>query len=130
MNEIVVDASAILAYLFEESGTEIVAEVLEQSIALISSVNYAEIVSKLVDRGMPEGPIKSTMNSLDLQIIPYDEQQAMITGLLRKSSRTFGLSLGDRACLALAKSRQQPVLTADSAWTKVPSFAYKVQLIR
>ena len=97
--------------------------------ALVSSVNYAETVSKLVDRKMPEEAVKITMDNLGLEVVSYDEQQALLTGLFRKTCLSYGLSLGDRACLALAKVGDFPVMTVDRVWQEVP-LGVKVSLIR
>ncbi len=129
MSNVVVDASAVLAFLFHEPGATVVADDLELGIATISAVNYAEVVSKLMDREMPEEAIQITMDNLDLEIIPYDEDQAMLTGLLRQPSRQHGLSLGDRSCLALGVKTESPVVTADSVWQKIP-LDIEIRLIR
>ena len=129
MNKSVVDASALLAYLFEEPGAELVAELLDAGSALVSSVNYAETVSKLIDRKMPEDVVKITMENLGLEVVSYDEQQALLTGLFRKSCLSYGLSLGDRACFALASIGDFPVMTADRIWQEVP-LGVEVSLIR
>lgn len=120
MNKIILDASAILAYLFDENGAEIVAPVLENGRGIMSSINYAEVVSKLTDHQMPVAAIRAALDDLDVEIIPFDTQQAFVTGELRTVSKAFGLSLGDRACLALASVLQFPVLTADKNWQLVP----------
>lgn len=120
MNKVVLDASAVLAFLFEEAGAEKVSPVLETGSGLISSVNYAELVSKLIDQGMPPAIIRETLFGLELQLVDHDEAQAFVTGELRTVSKAFGLSLGDRACLALGIIKQLPVLTADHVWLKVP----------
>lgn len=103
--------------------------VLETGSGLISSVNYAELVGKLIDHGMPSEIIRETLYDLELDIIEYDENQAFLTGELRTISKTFGLSLGDRACLALGIIKQLPVLTADRIWSNVP-VQTQVQVIR
>ncbi len=120
MSKTVLDASAILAYLLDEAGAELVAAVLETGDGIISSVNYAEIVSKLTDYQMPLTAIQLALDSLDLAIIDFDLKQALVAGELRKTSKPFGLSLGDRACLALGQLLQLPVLTADRNWALVP----------
>jgi PIN domain nuclease of toxin-antitoxin system len=119
MNKCVLDTSAVLAYLFEEVGAEQVAPVLEAGAGVISSVNYAELVGKLIDQGMPATLIRETLSGLELELVDHDQAQAFLTGELRAASKVFGLSLGDRACLALAIVRQLPVLTADRAWLNV-----------
>ena len=129
MNKVVLDTSAVLAYLFQESGADKVSLVLETGSGLISSVNYAELVAKLIDHGMPSEIIRETLYNLELDIIEYDEHQAFLTGELRAVSKVFSLSLGDRACLALGIIKQLPVLTADRVWLKVP-VQTQVQVIR
>lgn len=110
----VLDASAVLAAFFEEPGAGSVAE--KMSGALFCSVNYSEVVSKLVDRGIPTDQIVEIMGQLDVEVVPADSELAMMAGLLRAKTRTKGLSLGDRYCLALAVSRNAVALTADRAW--------------
>jgi len=129
MNKVVLDTSAVLAYLFQESGADKVSFVLETGSGLISSVNYAELVGKLIDHGMPSEIIRETLYDLELDIIEYDENQAFLTGELRTISKTFGLSLVDRAYLALGIIKQLPVLTADRIWSNVP-VQTQVQVIR
>ncbi|RZF60850.1 PIN domain-containing protein [Sphingomonas populi] len=109
----VLDASAILAAFFDEPGADVVAE--RMGGALLSAVNYHEVVAKLVDRGSPHGQILDIMSQLDVEVVPVDREQATAVGLLRATTRAGGLSLGDRSCLALAISRGATALTADKA---------------
>lgn len=120
MNKIVLDTSAVLAYLFQETGADQVLPVLEAGSGIISSVNYAELVGKLVDQGMPVEIIRETLFDLELEVIDFDAAQAFETGILRTISKAFGLSLGDRACLALALTMKLPVMSADRVWLNVP----------
>lgn len=120
MNKVVLDTSAVLAYLFQEAGADQVLPVLEAGSGVMSSVNYAELVGKLFDQGMPVEIVRETLFDLELEVIDYDEKQAFETGVLRTVSKAFGLSLGDRACLALAVIKKLPVLTADRIWLNVP----------
>lgn len=120
MNKIALDTSAVLAWLFQEAGADQVLPVLEAGSGIMSSVNYAELVGKLMDQGMPAEIIRETLFDLELEVIDFDEAQAFETGMLRNVSKTFGLSLGDRACLALAIIKKLPVLTADRIWLNVP----------
>ena len=105
---------ALLVLLQDEPGASRVLEELSE--ALICSVNLSEVVAKLADLGMPETEIRRAL-SLGLEIIPFDETLAYSAGVLRPTTRHAGLSLGDRACLALAKSRSLPALTTDRSWT-------------
>lgn len=129
MNKLVLDTSAVLAFLFEEAGADKVSPVMEMGSGLISSVNYAELVSKLIDLGMPPAVIRETLSALELELVDHDETQAFVTGELRASSKAFGLSLSDRACLALDSVKQLPVLTADRVWLDV-TVQTEVRVIR
>lgn len=120
MSKVVLDTSALLAYLFEEEGADKVAPILEEGRGVIGSANYAELVTKLVDKNMPMEEILAVINSLELEFIPQDEQQARLTGELRAVSKSVGLSLGDRACLAVGLAMDLPVMTADRVWVEIP----------
>ncbi len=110
----VLDASAILAAFFDETGADRVADRMPG--ALVSAVNYHEVVAKLVDRGSPLADILDIMGQLDVEVVAVDRAQAAAGGLLRAGTRAAGLSLGDRSCLALAKARKATAVTADKAW--------------
>jgi len=124
---IVLDSSVILAHINSEPGSER-AESLFGG-ALISAVNLAEIVGKLAERGASPGIIRAALSRYGLQVVSFDEQLAELAGALRTKTRAFGLSLGDRACLALAEREALPVLTADRAWGEL-SLPVEVQLLR
>ena len=121
------DASAILATIQREKGFEQVDAVLTQ--ATVSAVNYSEVIAKLADRGMPEAPITLLLDRLNLNVSVFTEQQAQRAGQLRALTRKAGLSLGDRACLALAEELGCPVVTADRAWAEL-DLGVPVVLIR
>lgn len=108
------DASAVLAVINDEPGGEIVTEAL--SGAAISAVNHAEVISKLTDYGLTENEVREATDSLGIRVIPFDEEAALVSGLMRAATRHKGLSLGDRACLALGRISGEPVLTTDRAW--------------
>ena len=127
MTRSVLDSSAVLAVLQEEPGASHVA--LAMSDAVLSSVNLAEIVQRLARSGGPEEGVRAVLASLDCEIVGFDAEQGVEAGLLERATRAQGLSLGDRACLALARARGFPVLTADQAWAKV-DVGVEVVLIR
>lgn len=114
MDELIVDASALLALLNDEPGAEVVAQAIPG--AAISAVNLAEVVAKLAEMGVPEQDIRTALGPLGLETVPFDEPTAYRTGLLRPQTRRLGLSLADQACLALGLARECPVLTADRTW--------------
>ena len=84
--------------------------------AVMSTVNLAETVTKLVERGMPRLDARAALFELKIEFAPFTESQATLCGELRPATRSRGLSLGDRACLALAIERGLPAMTADAAW--------------
>ena len=127
MPEVVLDASALLALLNAETGSELVAEALP--VATISTVNLSEVVAKLADAGMPDEAIREALQGLHLDADPFDLEQAYEAGLLRASTRDMGLSLGDRACLGLAQRLNLPALTADRTWHQLP-IGVQVNVIR
>ncbi len=115
---VVLDASALLAFLYEETGQEQVAAVIND--AMISSVNLSEVIAKLVKDGFPTEVIDKMLLELPLTVIPFDHVMAYHTGLLIATTQKWGLSLGDRACLATAKMLGMPAMTADTIWEKLP----------
>jgi PIN domain nuclease of toxin-antitoxin system len=127
MTKIVFDSSAILALLKMESGHEIVSKNLEQ--AVVSSVNFCEVVSFLSKKTQKQDEmIKFLTETFDC-IEDFNIEQAIIAGSFINVTKDYGLSLGDRACLALAKYKNIPVLTADKAWSKL-NLGIKIKLIR
>jgi PIN domain nuclease of toxin-antitoxin system len=119
----VVDASALLAFLQGESGAERVAEALARP-AAISAINYAEALGKLADDGETAEELARRLEAEGfvggaLEVEPVLAGDAPAIASLRRSTRHLGLSLGDRACLALALRLRRPVLTADRAWEEL-----------
>ncbi len=124
---VVLDSSALLCLLNGEVGAESVAEALP--FAVIGAVNLAEVVTKLRERGLSADEVEEVLGGLNLDVKPLTASQAYATGQLRQMTRSFGLSLGDRACLALALELGAPALTADQAWGRVDAGA-TVEVIR
>src|SRR5688572_21165825 len=110
MNKIVLDSSVVLAILGGEAGA---AAVAPSDQALICSVNFAEVISKLCERGGELVDIRGALDAIGLHVIDFDAALAERTGTLRPESKSRGLSLGDRACLALAEREGVPALTSD-----------------
>jgi PIN domain nuclease of toxin-antitoxin system len=115
MNEVVLDASAILAVVFREPGAEkLTNEILDN--AVISTVNLAEVQSKLVKKGyIPEEAWEDAL-SLVTVAEPFTSEHAKIAGSLIAKTEKLGLSLGDRSCLALAIALKAPVYTTEQVW--------------
>jgi ribonuclease VapC len=128
MSSYVLDASALLVLLKGEPGSKRVIEAITDG-ASISAVNFSEVVGKLRDGAMPEEAIHESLDSLELDIVEFDTVLAYKASLLRTLTKSAGLSLGDRACLALAQHLNLPVLTTDRVWKDLlPTVT--VQLIR
>lgn len=127
MSKYVLDASAVLALLNQEPGMDRVAAVLADS--CMGTVNYCEVLGKLIDAGLPETEARESIELLNVEVIPFDVDTARLAAVLRPTTKKLGLSLGDRSCLALALSRRNAALTAERAWAKL-KVGVKIELIR
>ena len=127
MTEHVLDASALLALLRREKGYEKVEAVV--AVSKVSAVNLAEAGSYLASAGATPVHMQAQLDSLGVDTVPFDEEQAIETARLRPLTRSLGLSLGDRACLALARTLQLPAMTTDRAWSEL-DIGVQVALIR
>ncbi len=125
---IVLEASALLAFLFRETGHEIVGEHIEQ--ACISTVNMSEVAGRFVRDGIDPAPLLDKILESSIQIIPFTFTHAIYAARLLQQTSRFGLSLGDRACLGLAQERELAVLTADAIWNQLTAIDVEVLLIR
>ena len=128
----VLDASALLALIQNEPGSAVVDALLEDHECVASSVNVAEVGSKLADKGLAPDEWRRLLHQMDVQAIDFDVEQASTSALLRPTTRELGLSLGDRACLALARGMRATAVTADRAWADLDEAAtgVHVQVIR
>lgn len=128
MNKIVLDASALLAILNQEPGAEkLTPELL--SAATTSTVNLAEVHSKLVSRGLDPADAWGAALSPIQEAAPFTPEHARLVGDLVMKTRPLGLSLGDRACLALGLALKAAVYTADRSWNKV-KIGVRIHVIR
>jgi ribonuclease VapC len=119
----VLDASALLAHLRDEPGADVVAEAIASG-AVISTVNLAEVFSRAADRGADPAKLAAELTQSGLldgaiTVEPFTAADAIDAGRLRPLTRDAGLSLGNRACLALARRLDAPALTADTDWQGV-----------
>jgi ribonuclease VapC len=126
----ILDSSVILAYLLDEQGRE-AAELAIAARGSISSVNLAEVMSRLTRDGANVGASTEVLLALPITVVDLDAHLAIAAGAMVEQTKPFGLSLGDRACLALAKREQLPALTADRIWLQAgPLLGVEVRLIR
>lgn len=128
MTAAVLDASALLALLNSEVGAAEVAEFVAAG-ARISTVNLSEIAARLTESGMPERQVRVVLQSLELDVVDFDQDVAYATGFMRATTRAAGLSLGDRACLALAQHLGEAAVTADRRWATL-GLAIDIKLVR
>lgn len=127
MIENVLDASAILAVLNGERGERKVVPLLAES--AVSSVNLTEVAAKLLETGMDETSARLAVAVLGIgETVDFTEDLAWEAARLRPLTKRYGLSLGDRACLALAIKLKIPAITADKEWAKLK--LCKVTVIR
>ena len=124
---LVADASAILAVVEEEPGSESLRPLLAG--ASVSAVNLSEAAAKLLERKFSEAEVRGKLGRLLLEVHPFDGTAAFAAASLRPSTRHLGLSLGDRACLALAQRLRLPVLTGDRAWASL-TIGIEIRLFR
>jgi PIN domain nuclease of toxin-antitoxin system len=127
MAEAVLDASAVLALLQGEAGGDAVAEVLPRSV--ISTVNLAEVIAKLIDHGVSPADAEAILDTLPFEIAPASPADGRRAGSLHAQTRGRGVSLGDRFCLGLGQATSLPVFTADQAWARL-GLALDIRLIR
>jgi PIN domain nuclease of toxin-antitoxin system len=126
---VVLDASALLALLLREPGADRVAAKIDE--ACISSVNLAEVVGHYAKLGGTEAQVRTSLSGLSLEVAPFGESDAYRVGLLRPLGETVGLSLGDRACLSLARLRGEAAMTADRAWLAIgQAYGVTIEMIR
>ncbi|RWN59609.1 type II toxin-antitoxin system VapC family toxin [Mesorhizobium sp.] len=127
MKAYVMDSSAALAILLNEKGTDIALGFAPD--AQFSSVNAAEIIAKLIDKGRSMEEAADDLASLGMPVAAFDEMMGIAAGQLRELTRHRGLSLGDRACLALAIRENAIAVTADRDWGDL-DIGCKIELIR
>jgi len=133
LSSVVLDSSALLAFLREEPGAGRVAIALERG-ASISAVNWSEVLTRLADLGFDLEACERSFEASGalaaaLAIVPFDAEQARLAAELRASTRASGLSFGDRACLALAVHLEAAALTSDREWSTL-ALPVEIRLVR
>lgn len=114
---VILDASALLALIQEDPGCEDVEKCLPD--VIMSSVNVSEVISILLRIKLPINEIQDILSELIIEVKDFSHEQALVAAEIGHLNTNLGLSLGDRACLALAKSSNHPVLTADKIWANI-----------
>lgn len=121
------DASVVLAVIFDEPGGHDAVDLMCDG--MMSSVNFSEVIARCLERGVDSAVAEQQLDRLSIDIEPFSVTEARLAASLRPPTRHRGLSLGDRACLALAQHRGIPALTADRQWSGL-ELGVAVQLIR
>jgi PIN domain nuclease of toxin-antitoxin system len=124
---IALDASALLAFLLRERGHQKVREVLGES--CMSTVNFSEVLASFGRAGQDVLLMTKTLLAMPVELVEFSTEQATIAVGLAQMTRAAGLSLGDRACLALARARRIPAMTADRAWSRL-QLGIEIQTVR
>jgi PIN domain nuclease of toxin-antitoxin system len=127
MADVVLDSSAVLALLHKEPGAALVDEA--QFGSRISSVNYAEVIIKLIVDGLTLREAERALDRFGFEVVPADAYAGARAGALEERVRRTGVSLGDKFCLALAEELGWPVLTTDRRWTTL-DLGVEIRLIR
>lgn len=124
---VILDASALLALLFNELGAQIVSPVVKGSRLL--SVNYSEVIQRIIAKGGAAEQAEQAIDRLEVVVVPFDRPLARVAAELREPTRFMGASLADRACLALGRTSGLPILSADRDWHKL-NLGIEIRMIR
>jgi ribonuclease VapC len=124
---VVLDASALLAYLKNEPGGDVVDAALSASV--MSSVNWAEVIQKSIAAGIDVDGMLDELQVLGLRVEPFLPEDGEVVGRLWEQTRQARLSLGDRACLSLGLRLGVDILTSDRAWATL-NLTANIQVIR
>jgi ribonuclease VapC len=127
----VLDSSALLAVTQGEKGADFVMDLIESNDCVISSVNMAEVAAKMLEFGLPPQELKRAIEQFVVDVIDFNQEQALACAELRPMTKSAGLSLGDRACIGLAKLMDATAVTSDRPWIAVAeAVGVKVLMIR
>lgn len=131
MRPVVLDASAVLAFLYGEPGGDAVAELLleERSDVRLCSVNLCEVATVLAADGVSRHEIRENLKMFERLSTDFTSEMALRASEIARVTRTAGLSLGDRACLALAEEVGGVAWTTDRAWKRI-KISVAIKLIR
>jgi ribonuclease VapC len=126
--EYVLDSSALLALVGQEPGHQRVAEVIRRSV--VSAVNLAEVTNKLALETPSIDAVRRMIATLELQVVDWTEELAYRSAEFTPFNKSHGLSLGDRACLTVAKHLRATAVTADRTWRRVPNLGVRIMIFR
>jgi ribonuclease VapC len=128
MIEYILDSTALIALVGLESGSQQIARLLKNS--AVSAVNLAETANKLLEKGFSQAEVRESLAKLELQVEDWSEAMAYRSAEFTQFSKSHGLSLGDRACLTLAKQLRATAVTSDRTWRRLPSLGVRIMIFR
>ena len=129
MSALILDSSVVLAAILGERGGDDVFDRLEE--AAISTVNVAEVYTYAAINSLSTLAIDAFFEETGIEVVPFSHEQALVAGRIAAITKTSGLSLGDRSCLALAIVRDGEVLTADHPWERIAgAVGLKITMLR
>jgi PIN domain nuclease of toxin-antitoxin system len=128
MIEYILDSTALIALVGLESGSQRIAQLLRNS--AVSTVNLAETANKLLEKGFTEVEVRTSLAKLELKVENWTEDLAYRSAEFTQFNKSHGLSLGDRACLTLAKHLRATAVTSDRAWRRVPTLGVRIMMFR
>jgi ribonuclease VapC len=128
MIEYILDSTALIALVGLETGSQQIAGLLKHS--AVSAVNLAETVNKLLEKGFSQAEVRVSLAKLELNVEDWSEAMAYQSAEFSRLSKSHGLSLGDRACLTLAKQLRATAVTSDRAWRRIPSLGVRIMIFR
>jgi ribonuclease VapC len=128
MIEYILDSTALIAFVGSESGAQRVAGLLQNS--AVSAVNLAETANKLLEKGFSQAEVRDFLAKLEVQVEDWTEAMAYQSAEFTQFSKSHGLSLGDRACLTLAKHLRATAVTSDRTWRRLPSLGVRIMIFR
>jgi len=128
MIEYILDSTALIALVGSESGSQRIADLLENS--AVSAVNLAETANKLLEKGFSQAEVRESLAKLELKVEDWSEAMAYRSAEFTQYNKSHGLSLGDRACLTLAKHLHATAVTSDRTWSRKPSLGVPIMIFR
>ena len=128
MIEYILDSTALIALVGSESGSQRIADLLENS--AVSAVNLAETANNLLEKGFSQAEVRESLAKLELKVEDWSEAMAYRSAEFTRYNKSHGLSLGDRACLTLAKHLHATAVTSDRTWSRKPALGVPIMIFR
>lgn len=125
---VILDASSLIAFIYAEEGHNIVTKVLHCSV--MSAINVSEVIKYMINCNAQKTEIDSLLDKSLYKIVDFDREQSYLTAELNVQTKKYGLSLADRACIALALKTGYPIYTADKVWKNLVIEHVDIYLIR